>query len=204
MRLTATKRRNQLLKTATDTFAEKGYDATSMEDIAEAAGVTKPLLYQHFDSKRSLYLEILDEVSAGLVGQVTAAVVTTSNPRDQVEQGIRSFFNYVATHYKAFKVLFGRSAAHDPELSKRLTEVQNTMVEAIVPLIEIDLEEPHRRLLAFSIIGMAESAARFLMTDNDFRIDSHGIEVAAKRVSQLIWTGLRGLDGQSKASNGLN
>ena len=65
-RLPAPRRRRQLLDVALDAFAERGFHRTSMDDVAEAAGVTKPVLYQHFGSKRELYLELLDDVGRQL------------------------------------------------------------------------------------------------------------------------------------------
>ena len=73
-RLTAEQRRGQLFAVALELFAQRGYRATTMDDIAEAAGVTKPLLYQHFSSKRALYLELVDSIAHELVGAVRGAV----------------------------------------------------------------------------------------------------------------------------------
>src|SRR5208283_210235 len=69
-RLTADARRRQLFDVALSLFAEHGYAATTMDDIAEAAGVTKPLVYQHFDSKRALYLELLDVFSREMIDRI--------------------------------------------------------------------------------------------------------------------------------------
>ncbi len=72
-RLSANARREQLLDVALDTFARAGYHETSMNDVADAAGVTKPVLYQHFESKRELYQALLDDVGARLVAAITEA-----------------------------------------------------------------------------------------------------------------------------------
>ena len=71
-RLPAARRRSQLLEVALDRFAATGFHTTSMEEIADAAGVTKPVLYQHFGSKRTLYLELLETVGQELLRQVAA------------------------------------------------------------------------------------------------------------------------------------
>ena len=72
-RLSASARRQQLLDVALTTFARNGYHETSMNDIADAAGVTKPVLYQHFESKRELYQALLDDVGERMVAAITAA-----------------------------------------------------------------------------------------------------------------------------------
>ena len=72
MRLPAAERREQLLRTAVAVFAEHGYHATSMNDVAEAAGVTKPVLYQHFSSKRELFIELLADI--GVVGAQATSI----------------------------------------------------------------------------------------------------------------------------------
>ena len=72
-RLSAVDRREQLLEVALSTFARAGFHETSMNDVADAAGVTKPVLYQHFESKRDLYQALLDDVGHRLVAAVTTA-----------------------------------------------------------------------------------------------------------------------------------
>src|SRR5580658_4696646 len=86
-RLTAEQRRQQLFTVALELFARRGYRATTMDDIAEAAGVTKPLVYQHFSSKRSLYLELVDTIAQDLLTAVRDAVLRAEGPRQQVELG---------------------------------------------------------------------------------------------------------------------
>src|SRR5271170_8370679 len=86
-RLTAERRRGQLFAVALELFAERGYRATTMDDIAEAAGVTKPLLYQHFSSKRALYLELVEAVSDELLAAIALATGSAAGPRQQVDEG---------------------------------------------------------------------------------------------------------------------
>src|SRR5271168_5070499 len=84
-RLSANERRQQLFSVALELFASRGYRATTMDDIAEAAGVTKPLVYQHFSSKRALYLELVESVSAELLAAIAQATASADGPRQQVE-----------------------------------------------------------------------------------------------------------------------
>src|SRR3954449_3731388 len=98
-RLPAARRRRQLLDVALGVFAARGMHGTSMDDIAEAAGVTKPVLYQHFRSKRALFLELLDEVGQHLLTAITNATSTAATPREQVERGLTAYFQFVADHH---------------------------------------------------------------------------------------------------------
>jgi len=193
-RLPADRRRQQLLDVALTLFAERGYNATTMDDTAEAAGVTKPLLYQHFDSKRALYLELVDSVATTMLDAIGKAVATADGPRQQVEGGFAAYFQLVVTHPEAFNLLFGSNVPNDPELSRAVRKVQDTIAEAIDPLIDAGLDEDHRRLLAYAMVGMAEGASHhFVGTRNPVE---RGTEVAeagrlARRLADLAWAGLR-------------
>ena len=99
-RLPAARRRQQLLDVALEVFAERGFHPTSMNDLAEAAGVTKPVLYQHFGSKRELYLELLEDVGTRLRDAIGKATSEAAGPREQVEQGFRAYFRFVADHQR--------------------------------------------------------------------------------------------------------
>src|SRR5580693_9731097 len=91
-RLTAEQRRQQLFSVALELFAERGYRATTMDDIALAAGVTKPLVYQHFSSKRDLYQELVDSVAKELLDALHEALHQASGPRQMVEFGFAAYF----------------------------------------------------------------------------------------------------------------
>src|SRR5947207_3675576 len=101
-RLPAPRRRRQLLDVAMEVFATNGFHRTSMSEVAEAAGVTKPVLYQHFGSKRELYLELLDDVGGRLMEEITKAVTGADGPRQQVHAGFRAYFHFVAHQRSAF------------------------------------------------------------------------------------------------------
>jgi len=86
-RLPAERRRQQILDVACAVFANRGFHATSMDDIAAAAGVTKPVLYQHFPSKRALFIELLDELGRRLLGELEQATSSAHSGRERVEAG---------------------------------------------------------------------------------------------------------------------
>src|SRR2546425_11545473 len=118
MRLPAPRRRRQLLDVARVLFAAGGFHATSMDDVAEAAGLTKPVLYQHFPSKRGLYTELLDDVGASLLTVLADATGHVTGGRARVEAGFAAYFRYVAANQSAFRLLFGASVRNDREFAR--------------------------------------------------------------------------------------
>ena len=192
-RLTAEQRRHQLFSVALELFAQRGYRATTMDDIAEAAGVTKPLLYQHFSSKRAMYLELVDSIAQDLLVAIQRAVSEADGPRQQVELGFAAYFGLVVRHEAEFRLLYGRDHADDEELGRALRTVEDAIAEAIDPLIDAGLDDDHRRLLAYGIVGMAEGAGRRFMeqrSDSGTAVEEES-EKLARRIADLAWAGLR-------------
>ena len=195
-RLTAEQRRQQLYAVALELFAQRGYRATTMDDITEAAGVTKPLLYQHFSSKRALYLELVDSIARDLLSAVREAVMRADGPRQQVELGFAAYFRLVVSREAEFRLLYGRDHADDMELGRALRAVEDAIAEAIDPLIDAGLEPDHRRLLAYGIVGMAEGASRRFMEQRpegkgDAAVVDEEAQRLAGRMADLAWAGLR-------------
>jgi AcrR family transcriptional regulator len=197
-RLPAARRRRQLLDVAVDVFAERGFHATSMDEVAEAAGVTKPVLYQHFDSKRDLFVELLDDVGSHLVEAVTAAVGGAIGPRQRVEAGFEAYFDFVTQQTNAFRLLFGGGARRDEEFNDAVRRVEDVMAAAVAALIETDISDDHRELLGYGIVGLAEVSSRQWASSR--RVDElddaeRAAEATrlARRVSELAWAGLRGI-----------
>jgi len=188
-RLSAPARREQLLQVALTVFAEKGFHATSMNDIADAAGVTKPVLYQHFDSKRELYLALLDECGARLVEALSKATSEATDGKSQTENGFRAYFRFAHDEVDSFRLLFGSGARRDEEFAAAVRKILASTAEAIAPLIAADIELKHQRTVAHALTGLAEGVTRYLQsTGEDFDPD-----VIARQVADLAWAGLRGV-----------
>jgi AcrR family transcriptional regulator len=189
-RLPAAERRQQLLDVALRVFGEQGFHHSSMNDIADAAGVTKPVLYQHFGSKRELYLEVLRDVGGRLRDAVGKAVAGAEGPRQQVESGFRAYFNWVNTTRGGFDVLFAGETRRDPEFTAEALKVETDIADAIAQLIVVEgLSTDRRRLLAYGIVGIAETTCRHWLT-NDLNLSADEL---AGQVAELSWAGLRGL-----------
>jgi AcrR family transcriptional regulator len=119
-RLSADARREQILDVAIQVFGRAGYYGASMNDIADAAGVTKPVLYQHFDSKSDLYGALLDEVGARMLSSITKETANAVDGREQTVRGFRAYFRWVAHRHDEFMLLFGGSARHAEEFAGQI------------------------------------------------------------------------------------
>ena len=190
-RLRAAQRRTQLLAVAVEVFAERGFHATSMDEIAEAAGVTKPVLYQHFPSKRALYLELLDDVDDQLVNRLVEATGGAPTGRERVQLGFAAYFKFVAEHRAAFRLLFGASVRNDSEFAEVADRAIERIADLIADLIDIDVPTLHRHALAHAIVGMAEATSRRLASDEG----EADPEQLAQWLAELAWFGLRGVRG---------
>jgi AcrR family transcriptional regulator len=207
-RLTAARRRRQLIEVALETFAASGYAETTMEEIATAAGVTKPLLYQHFASKRALYLELLDDVTTRLVAALEQAAGHEANPRLKVEAGMRAYFRFALENQAAMRMLY--QAPEDEEIADGLRSIEIAITDFLGPLIDADIDDDHRRTLAVAVVGMTEGVTREwlaemqrpgsfstkgALAEGDGSVVGAEAEamVLAERVANLAWGGLRGI-----------
>jgi AcrR family transcriptional regulator len=189
-RLPAAARRQQLLDVALEAFSRQGFHQTSMNDIADAAGVTKPVLYQHFSSKRDLFLELLRDLGGRLREEVGKAAAEAGGPRQQVEAGMLAYFRWVEDHRAGFKILFDGETRRDREFVAEAAKVEHDIAESIASLIVVEgLDESRRRLLAFGIVGLSETTSRYWLSE---QTDLTPDQLAAQ-VSELAWGGLRGL-----------
>lgn len=192
IRWTAQDRRVQLVTLATEVFAERGFAATTMDEIALRAGVTKPVLYQHFPSKRALYDYLLDTITAELIEALVEATDRAEGPREKVAEGFLTFFTYIAENRDQFVVLYDRSGGDGAGLGR----VEDTLIDLVDPLIEAGLEPSHRRLLAVAVVTMAEGVARRWLDspgDGDGRDLLDEARPLAAELASLAWGGLRSL-----------
>ncbi len=189
MRLSAPDRREQLLRVALATFARAGYHETSMNDVADAAGVTKPVLYQHFESKRDLYQALLEDVGAQMVAAFRTATAAVTSGREQTREGFRGYFRWVATNRDAFRLLFGGGSRQDDEFARAVRQFTDAAARAVAPLIAAGIDSEHQLTLAHAIVGMSEGASRRLVE----RGEEFDPDEVADRLSTLAWAGLRSL-----------
>ncbi len=187
-RMPRAQRRAQLLESALTVFVEKGYHSAAMEDIAEEAGVSKPVLYQHFPGKLDLYLALLEQHCDHLEQLVLEALASTEDHKDRVYATIGAFFEFVGDEAGAFRLIFESDLTNEPAVSQRLDGLADQIGEAIAARIMEDTGLPHQfaMLLGASLTGMAQVSARSWL--------AHAPEIpradAARAAGHLAWRGI--------------
>ena len=186
-------RREHILQVAKAVFAERGYLATTMDDIARAAGFTKPILYQFFESKATLYQEIIAHTGAVLVEKLRRAVTSVTTPRSKIESAFRVYFDMVVNDTDAFRLLFIH--AHEGETATELRKIEVSIVGFLVPYIDPSIGHDYRRQLAAGIVGIAEGAAIVWLLQQEAKGWPSPAPDEAKRLAAhsatLAWGGLR-------------
>ena len=190
-RLPRPARRKQLLGAAQEVFVAHGYHAAAMDDIAERAGVSKPVLYQHFPSKLELYLALLDEHANDLTGKVRAALASTTDNRLRVAASVAAYFDFVDGDGEAFRLVFESDLRNDPAVRRRVEQMTMECVEAIAEAIAHDtgFGPKDAQLLAVGLTGMAEVGARWWLAAEG----SVPKERAVELLIGLSWRGIAGL-----------
>ena len=193
LRLTAPMRRQHILDCALPSFGERGFHDTSMNDIAHAAGITKPVIYQHFASKRELYSALITGLGEEMITAVTQATGNANNGKTQTQQGFHAYFTWVDRHQDGFRVLFGGAAQRDNEFSSQVQQIRSGIANAVASMIVADIEPEEQSLIAHAITGLAEGASRRLI-ENNLKFDPDAV---ATSMSALAWAGLRALNPTS-------
>lgn len=122
-RMAAADRREAILGAALDAFAAGGYHETSLDAVAERAGISKALIYEHFSSKRELHRALLDTYLEELLGRILAATAETEPGEQRMHAGIDAFFGFVEERRGAWRMLFRN--VEDPAVEQRLSELQS-------------------------------------------------------------------------------
>lgn len=186
-RLTAGERRNQLIEVGRQVFADKGYDAASVEEIAERAKISKPVVYEHFGGKEGLYAVIVDRELEYVTDQISEAI-SHGEPRDRLEAAIMAFLLYVKQRPDGFAVL-ARDSPSNVGLANLLAEVGDRVGDVFEQ--EFKAAGYDRRaspIYAQALIGMVTFVGQWWRDNPKTSID----EVAA-HLGALGWMGLRHL-----------
>src|SRR5512138_2851558 len=156
-RLPRSARRKQLLAAAQQIFVAHGYHAAAMDDIAERAGVSKPVLYQHFPSKLELYLALLDTHCDALVARTRSAMAATNDNKERVRRAMQAYFDFIDHESEAFWLVFESDLRNEPAARERVERAERETVEAIAGTIMADTGVSRDRadLLAAGLVGSA-------------------------------------------------
>jgi AcrR family transcriptional regulator len=193
-RLPRRERRLQLLDSALEVFVAQGYHAAAMDDIAERAGVSKPVLYQHFPGKLDLYLALLDDACDQVIANCRQALASTHDNKTRVAAAMAAFYSYVADERGAFRLVFESDLTSEKSVRAQVDRVTNECAAMIADVIHDDTGLPaeHSRLLAVSLVGMAQVSARFWVAESSARPGVLSRSEAIELVSGLAWRGIRG------------
>ncbi len=187
-RLPRDERRAQLLAAAHEVFVANGYHGAAMDEIAETAHVSKPVLYQHFPSKRDLYLALLESHLSKLIELLLGALNSTTDNDERVQAVMRAYFHFIASDDQAHRLVFESDLINDPDVSARLETFNKTFADAVARVIAEDtkLPELEAQLLGRGLAGMAQVSARYWL-------ETHGnldIDVASDLIYRLAWRGI--------------
>ena len=183
-------RRKQLLGAAQEVFVAQGYHAAAMDDIAERAGVSKPVLYQHFPGKLELYLALLEEHATELVARVRTALESTTNNKQRVTACITAYFDFVDGEGEGFRLVFESDLRNDPLVRDRVERMTQECVVAITETIAHDtgFTADEAALLSIGLAGMAEVASRWWLAGDGGLPKDRAVELMAA----LAWRGISG------------
>lgn len=189
-RLTASARRAQLVEVARAVFAKHGYEATSVEEIAERAKVSKPVVYEHFGGKEGLYAVVVDREMDYVVRRISESLAT-GTPRERVEQAALAFLTYVKDHPDGFAIL-----AHDtPTATTRsgMSSLLNDVAERVNDVFASSFKsagyDPRAApIYAHALIGMVTFVGQWWT-----EAKKPPVEEVATHIAALAWMGLRHL-----------
>lgn len=163
-RMRAPERRAQLLEVARRVFGNSGFHAVSMEAVAKEAGVTKPILYDHFPSKKELYLALIDADLAILHQEVRAALDSPIGNRERIRASFRAYFDFVDEHAEGFRLLMQETVGAEEVFRDRVAEVRDQILAEVAELIVREskglLDREHSEIVALALIGMVETVAQ--------------------------------------------
>lgn len=192
-KLTAAARRAQLIEVGRSAFAEKGYEATSVEQIAERAKVSKPIVYEHFGGKEGLYAVIVDREVEYVVSAISEAI-SSGSPRERIEQAALAFLRYVKDRPEGFAVL-----THDAPItagrgnfSSLLSDVAERVGRVFaVAFKEAGYDAKAAPLYAHALVGMVTFVGQWWT-----EVRKPPVEKVASHLAGLAWMGLRHLPRQ--------
>jgi AcrR family transcriptional regulator len=183
-------RRVQLLQAAQDVFVAQGFHAAAMDDIADRAGVSKPVLYQHFPGKRELYLALLEEHVGQLADRVSEALAATDDNHQRVHGAVTAYFEFIDAEGEAFRLVFESDLRNDPDVRTIVDRGTELCVEAIAQVIAADTGADQERalLLAAGLTGLSETSARWWLP----RKGTVSRDEAVSLLAALAWRGISG------------
>ena len=190
-RMPREQRREQVLDAAREVFVVSGFHSAGMDEIAERAGVSKPVLYQHFPSKLDLYLALLDSGINDLLTSTADAMRSTTDNKARVLATMQAYFAFVEEQGGVYRLVFESDIINEPEERRREDRAHAGIAALIADVIAEDtgLSTAQALLLGSGLQGLAQVAATQWLKDADRSITR---DEAAGLVASLAWRGISG------------
>jgi AcrR family transcriptional regulator len=201
-RMTGKERREQLLDIGRSLFAQKGFDATSVEEIAAKAGVSKPVVYEHFGGKEGLYAVVVDREMRSLLDAITGALTSTGHPRELLERAAFALLDYVETSSDGFRILVRDSpvAQSTGSFASLISDAASQVEHIMANQLKAQGFDPKLApMYAQMLVGMVALTGQWWL---DARKPKKS-DVAAHLVN-LAWNGLSGLEAKPFLHSGLS
>ncbi|AMY24136.1 TetR/AcrR family transcriptional regulator [Rhodococcus fascians] len=195
VRMTGTQRREQLIEVGRTLFAERGYEAASVEEIAGRANVSKPVVYEHFGGKEGLYAVIVDREMSTLLGMITSSL-ELNRSRIRVERVALALLTYIEERTDGFRILVRDSpaSAEDGKYSSLLNEAVGRVGHMLAgDFSRRGLDPEFAPMYAQALVGMVSMTAQWWL---DVRTPPK--EVVAAHVVNLCWNGLTNLEADPR------
>ena len=189
-RLTAAARRAQLIEVGRAVFAQRGYEATSVEEIAERAKVSKPIVYEHFGGKEGLYAVVVDREMEYVVTRISDSIASGS-PRERVERAALAFLTYVKEQPEGFVVLSRDAPVTQARggMSSLLNDVANRVADVFAAAFKRAGYNPQvAPIYAHALVGMVTFVGQWWTETR-----KPAVEEVASHIAALAWMGLRHL-----------
>ncbi|MFI6758371.1 TetR/AcrR family transcriptional regulator [Micromonospora sp. NPDC050417] len=170
-RLPRAVREQQMLDAAVKVFSQRGYHAASMDEIAEDAGISKPMVYAYLGTKETLFIACLHREGTRMMEAIVGAVNAELPPDEQLRRGLRAFFGFVGAHRDGWTVLYRQARGEQP-FAGELAEMRARVVEVVTALLRRNLPVPSEgtrevretdlEVMAYALVGATESLADWL------------------------------------------
>jgi AcrR family transcriptional regulator len=192
-RLSRSDRMEQTLEVAHGLFAERGFGDVTMDEIAAAVGVTKPLLYNYFGNKERLYIACMEQAGDSLTATVGAAIAGTDSPGDALGAGVRAFFAFLDSDRAAWAVLFDETLPSSGEVAEKVASYRDQIVALVSQSLLAQVPEARRgatrveiEALSAALLGAAEELARWWL-----RTEAISAGEAAELLISTVEPGIR-------------
>jgi AcrR family transcriptional regulator len=190
-RLPRAERRQQLLEIARRVFAYRGFEAATLEEIAEKSGVSRPIVYGHFGDKQRLFEAVVDAEIARVTEAVADALAEPGEPRELLERGLRAFFAYVQQHPEGHAVLTRDAPVHvsDSGLGVMLDALAARIGAVIARAIRnLGLDPAPAPIYANALIGLGAHVGRWWREHPEV-----SLQTVTAHTTALLWSGFGGL-----------